>query len=209
MTRLWIVTVTLLSATMLFAADGADLNSPQGRDAMARHDKQVAAAQAAYKQALLKAKGDCVRDLKVALTVATRQLKLDDANQLKAQIDRLEGEIAKLASKERSEEFAIAANLMWNNTVRLAKGQRVRIQTAGQWSPNGRKELGDVSKWPPRGRIGEGGAFQIGTDLTYTADADGMLQIGIHDGERQDFYNDNVGTIRATITFLPDDAPAK
>jgi hypothetical protein len=92
---------------------------------------------------------------------------------------------------------------MWNDTVQLKRGQRVRIQSVGEWSPNGRKNVADVAKLPPRGCVGDGKVFQIGVDYTLTAEKDGILQMGINDGERQDFYNDNFGEIAVTITFLP------
>lgn len=199
----YVTTGMLLLASVPLLAAETELKSPQAKEAIHKRDAQIAAAESVYKQALLKAKGDCVRDLKIAMTVATRQGNLDDANLIKAELDRTQSEIDQLAGKLRQERFRVAATLMWNDTVQLKKGQRIRIQSVGEWSLNGRKSVADVSKWPPRGRVGDGKPFEIGVDYTLTADKDGILQMGINDGERQDFYNDNFGEIAVTITFLP------
>jgi hypothetical protein len=197
------LTLTVLFAASVAVADGTDVRSPQAQEAIQRRDKQVAAAEAAYKQALVRATSDCIRDLKVALNITTRQGNLDDAVQIKAEIVRLQGEVDGLTNKLRQETFTISATTMWNKTVTLTKGQVVRVQAVGQWSPNGAKNLGDVTKWPPRGRINDGTDFSIGADRTFAAEADGVLQIGIDDGNRPNTYNDNLGSVTVVITFFP------
>jgi hypothetical protein len=118
-------------------AGGTEARSPQAQEAIQRRDKQVAAAAAVHKQALVRATSDCIRDLKVALNITTRQGNVDDAVQIKAEIVRFQGEVDGLTNKLRQETFRISATTMWNKTVTLTKGQVVRVQAVGQWSPNG------------------------------------------------------------------------
>ena len=210
MYRTTIMIIALLTSSVVVNGD-SEIKLPQANEAIAKHDKQVAAAEAAYKQALIKAKTDCVRDLKVALNLTTRKGDLDDANRINAEIGRLQAAIDNLMSKLRKTTYQIPATTMWNKTVRLTKGQAIRVQATGEWSPNGGKNMKGVDSWPPRGRIGEGKEFPIGADRTFIAETDGVLEIGIDDGNNPNVYNDNLGSITVTITFLPlsQDAPVQ
>jgi len=83
MYRTTIMIIALLTSSVVVNGD-SEIKLLQANEAIAKHDKQVAAAEAAYKQAMIKAKTDCVRDLKVALNLTTRMGDLDDANRINA-----------------------------------------------------------------------------------------------------------------------------
>lgn len=66
---------------------------PSTRSAKAKHDRAVEAAERAYKDALVEAKRAYLTDLRVALKGAMAAGKLDEANQIKAQVDDTQAEL--------------------------------------------------------------------------------------------------------------------
>jgi len=80
--------IVLLFAAVSFGADAPPVKSPAAVQAIAKSDAAIKKAEDAYRAAKLMALKQLVTDLKVAMGTATKSGNLDEANAIKAAMER-------------------------------------------------------------------------------------------------------------------------
>ena len=114
-------------------------------------------------------------------------------------------------------EIEVFANEGWQNTnILLSKGQELSIKyKTGRWAPyldildlpytTNPKEypgsiLSSASVWSLIGKIGNGAAFDVSSQIDFSVKNSGYLQLRIND----DDYLDNTGSIKILVEVLPE-----
>ena len=184
-------------------AEPAQPESPSAKAAIDKANRAVGEAERAYRHALTTAKKQLIQDLKASQSTAMKATNLTEANAIAATIKKTEADLTAI----EGEKFTIKATEEWQQTIAVKRGQSVYVIARGKWSYNRYKNLtagpdgvpkddGTKETWGHlEGRIGNGPAFKIGTSVNFVADADGILEMEMHDP----FHNDNEGSIDVVI----------
>jgi TolB-like protein len=130
---------------------------------------------------------------------------------LSRELETLLGKKSGERSKGRVSSFQVLANAYWQNTVSLQNGQTITVIASGGWNhgeqrygnygPDGCGKMDGGVILPSAsvgtliGRIGNQRPFVIGSKATFTANADGVLQLSMNDWG----FENNYGSAKVQI----------
>jgi hypothetical protein len=197
----------VVALAFLVAADEAPSpKSPAAVGAIQRSDAAIKKAEEALRAAKLAALRQLVTDLRYVMTTATKSGNLQEANAIKAMLDRTQSDVDLLASAGKSQQFVVSAGGQWTKTVQVRAGQTISISTSGHWCADterraqytfGAEGEQDGTWFGLFAKIDDGEPMKVGSAKEMVADQSGELSMKVGGGS---YERGDDGELAVTLT---------